>query len=115
MKNDIQNNQRKDVEFDQLLCRALECEVDEERLMRRVHSRLDDITDTSRFLQLLQALPMQWTVSTATACLLAAFSIGLLLPFNFVDRDDDGLIAFAFGDPIAIYTFGHIQQPSSGK
>jgi len=112
MKNE---KQRTDVEFDQLLSKALECEVDEERLMGRVYARLDPPTHTSGIAQILGVLPVPWPPTVATACLLAAFSIGLFLPIDLVAQDDANVIALAFGDPEALGSFGHFLQPSSGR
>jgi hypothetical protein len=109
MKNE---RQRTDMEFDQLLSKAVEFEVDEERLMRRVHSRLNNPTYTTGIAQMLQALLMRWPATTATACLLAAFSIGLFFPINLAHQDEANVIAFAFGDPTALASSGHILQPS---
>ena len=108
MKNETK---RTDLEFEQLLSEALECEIDEERLMRRVHSRLDNPAYTTGISQILRAFPMRWPATAGTACLLAAFSIGLFLPIDLAAQDDADVIAFAFGDPAALGTSGRILQP----
>ena len=113
MKNE---RQKTDVEFDQLLSEALKCEVDEERLMRRVHAGLAQPDFRPAFMtgiaQLLGSFPMRWPATAGTACLLTAFSIGLFLPIDPAASNEADVIAFAFGDPAALNILGQVLQQS---
>jgi hypothetical protein len=109
MKNETQGT---NLEFDQLLAKALGYEVDEQRLMRRVHSRLNNPAYKTRILQVLQAFPMRWPGAASAVCLLAAFLFGLFLPIDPATRDDAEVIIYAFGDSGALDIQARTQQPS---
>lgn len=110
MKKDIRKT---DAEFEQILSKALDFEVDEARMRQRVYSRLDAPSPAQNIANALWAILVRWPATTSAVCLLAAFSIGLGLPVDIAAEDGFEVIAYAFGDPAALGASGRILPPMS--